>query len=85
MNERIEDSDALVALRSELRQVRDELRLKIRLAGMDARSAWERFEPQLQEIERRCEAATELAARTVQATVEELKDKLRQLRAELAA
>lgn len=80
---RIDDSDALVAVRSELRQVRDELRVKIRLAAMDARSAWERFEPRLQELERHAEAAAELAARTVQATVEELKGRLRQLRDEI--
>lgn len=82
---RIEDGDELQAVRAELRQLRDELRVKLRLAEMDARAAWERFEPRLQELERRAEAAAEQAARAVQATVAELKGKLGQLRAEIGA
>lgn len=81
---RFDDSDALAAVRAELRQLRDELRVKLHLAEMDARTAWERFEPRLAELERRAETAAEVAARAVQTTVEELKGKLGQLREEMA-
>jgi hypothetical protein len=38
---------------AELARMKDEIRLKIHLAGMDARSTWGKLEKQLEELERR--------------------------------
>ena len=45
-----------------LRAKRDELRVTAHLAGMDARSAWERVEARFTALEARAEAATEHAS-----------------------
>jgi len=50
---------------AELRKLRDEVRVQIHLAGMDAKKAWEEdFEPKLAEADRLAENATEEAYRT---------------------
>lgn len=36
----------------DLAQLRDEIRVKVHLAGLDARSAWQQLEPRLDELER---------------------------------
>ena len=36
----------------------DEIRLKIHLAGMEARDTWNELEPKLRDLEHRAEAAT---------------------------
>jgi hypothetical protein len=38
---------------------RDEVRLKLHLAGMDAKAEWRKLEPQLTEVERAAEHVTE--------------------------
>lgn len=45
------------ALLTQLRQARDEVRLKLHLAGMEARTAWEKLEPAVDDLERRLHAA----------------------------
>lgn len=41
-----------------LRRMADEIRLKIHLAGMEAKEAWNELEPKLRQLEQRAEAAT---------------------------
>ena len=41
-----------------LRRMADEIRLKIHLAGMEAKEAWSELEPKLRQLEHRAEAAT---------------------------
>lgn len=41
-----------------LRRMADEIRLKIHLAGMEARDTWNELEPKLRDLEHRAEAAT---------------------------
>lgn len=41
-----------------LRRMADEVRVKIHLAGMEAKDAWNELEPKLRELEHRAEAAT---------------------------
>jgi hypothetical protein len=43
----------------ELRGLRDEIRLKVHLAGMDAKSAWEELEPRLEKLEKDLEGEAE--------------------------
>jgi hypothetical protein len=44
---------------TQLRQTRDEMRLKLHLAGMEARTAWEKLEPAVDDLERRLQVAGE--------------------------
>lgn len=60
---------------ADLVQLRDEIRVKVHLAGLDARSEWERLEPRVNELEGRARGAIEKAAEEVaQGTREALDD-----------
>jgi len=69
---------------ADLRTLRDEIKLKVHLASMDARAAWEQVEPRLNELERQAETLAEGAVQaTTEATdkvISELKDTLISLR-----
>jgi hypothetical protein len=63
-------SDTTTELKNEIqkslglmRTLRDEVRVKLHLAGMDAKDEWKKLEPKLQEAERAASEATE-ATRT---------------------
>jgi hypothetical protein len=58
---------------ADLQQLRDRIRLKIHLAAMDARDAWARLEPQLDELESRAEKATGNAAHRLHQDVDRLR------------
>lgn len=62
-----------------LQTMRDEIRVRIHLAGMDAKDAWGKLEPAVLEAERLVEEVSE-EARTA---MNELLAKARQLRASL--
>jgi hypothetical protein len=51
-----------------MRTLSDEVRVKLHLAGMDAKDEWRKLEPKLQEVERAASEATE-ATRTAIADV----------------
>jgi hypothetical protein len=55
-----------------LRTLRDEVRLKIHLAGMDARDEWNTLEPQLVEIERKAIELSEATRSTIGDAVKRL-------------
>ena len=40
-----------------LKEMRDELRLRIHLAEMDAKSTWQKLQPRLRELERKASRA----------------------------
>lgn len=44
---------------AELKKMRDEIRVKLHLAGMEVKERWKQLEPKLEEIERRVEAGSE--------------------------
>jgi hypothetical protein len=44
---------------AELKKMRDEIRVKLHLAGMEVKERWKLLEPKLEEIERRVEAGSE--------------------------
>ena len=48
-NERLEDA----------KKLRDEVKLKIHLGGMEARKRWQQYEPQLQKVEQEIEQISE--------------------------
>ncbi len=70
----------LLELRDDLRGMADELRLKIHLAGMDAKDAWSKLEPQLFAFEERAERAARMTAIELRLLAEDLKDDLQKIR-----
>ncbi|MEZ4381160.1 MAG: hypothetical protein R3A79_07415 [Nannocystaceae bacterium] len=52
---------------ADLRTMRDELKVKLHLAGMDAKEAWKELEPRLEAVEKQ---ASEITEATANATVE---------------
>jgi len=59
-----------------MRTLRDEVRVKLHLAGMDAKDEWWKLEPKLEELERAASEATE-ATRTAIADAVHKLSKLR--------
>src|SRR5512142_1451421 len=55
---------------AELRKLRDEVRVQLHLANMDAKKAWDELEPKLEEADRMAENASE---ETFHAAVETLR------------
>lgn len=43
----------------ELKKLRDEIRVKLHLAGLEVKERWKQLEPKLEEIERKVEAGSE--------------------------
>ncbi len=63
----------------ELRRMRDEMRLEIHLARMEAKQRWKTFEPRLHQAERFAKDVTQVSRRAMG----EISGKLRDLRASL--
>lgn len=68
----------LKAFQSDVRALRDEVRLKIHLAGMDLKQEWEKFEPQLDRV-------INSAAQVSNEAVAEVKRRLNEFRKRLTA
>ena len=58
---------------SELRKLRDEIRVQVHLGGMDAKKAWDELEPKLAEADRLAENATEEAYQSALESLRRLK------------
>jgi len=56
-----------------LRTLRDEVRVRLHLAGMEARDEWNKLEPHLFEVEQAAHEASETSRRAVADAVERLK------------
>lgn len=55
-----------------MRTLGDEIRVKLHLAGMDAKEEWRKLEPQLAEVERAASDLSEAACHAVSETVKRL-------------
>lgn len=64
----------------ELRRLRDEIRVQLHLAGLDAKSFWEGLEPKLAEVESKLEHGVDATVRYADIVVDELAKALRQIR-----
>jgi hypothetical protein len=64
----------------ELRELRDQIRLKLRLGGMEARQRWEELEPKLEELETMFERGGGRAAAVMSILTEELGGAYRRFR-----
>lgn len=63
---------------AELRRIRDEVKVKLHLAGMELKQRWDAFEPRIQAVQGKVEQKSEQAADAVQTQVLHLVDGLRQ-------
>jgi len=57
-----------------LRTLRDEVRVKMHLATMDAKAAWNKLEPQITAAERAAEHASEASVKALKDVVKAVKD-----------
>jgi len=73
----------LLHRRDELVQLKDEIRVKLHLAGMDAKDAWQRLQPRLEHFERTAEEVTEDVGADLKHLGQDLKQQLEKLRDEL--
>ena len=53
-----------------LTTLRDEIRLQLHLASMDAKSAWTKLEPEVEEANKMAEDATAISQKAIEAIVE---------------
>lgn len=64
----------------ELRKLRDEIRVQLHLAGMDAKTFWEGIEPKLADLEAKLEKGVDATAKYTDIVVDELTRALEQIR-----
>jgi hypothetical protein len=67
----------IAALKTELKALRDEINLKIHLAGMDLRDEWARLEPQAENAWKELSATTLQAAKDLMARLQRLRERLK--------
>ncbi len=70
-------------LRDELRFLADETRLKMHLAGMEAKDAWNKLEPKLFEFEQKAESVVQATAGELREAGKDLKTRLQRIRDQL--
>jgi hypothetical protein len=56
-----------------LRTLRDEVRVKMHLASLDAKTEWNKLEPHLLDLEHAAEEATEASRRKVEEAIQKVK------------
>ena len=56
-----------------LRTLRDEVRVSLHLAGMEAKDQWAKLEPRVNEVERAAHEASEASRAAIAETVEQVK------------
>lgn len=65
------------ALKVELKALRDEINLKVHLAGMDLKDEWKKLEPQAEKMWNELNEATVEAARDLKARVMKVREQLK--------
>lgn len=67
----------IAALKTELKTLRDEINLKVHLAGMDLRDEWQKLEPQADKAWRELNETTMEAAKDLRARIRKLREQLK--------
>lgn len=67
----------LAALKTELKTLRDEINLKVHLAGMDLKDEWAKLEPQADKAWRELNETTMEAAKDLRARIRKLREQLK--------
>ncbi len=68
----------------ELTRLRDEMHLKVHLATMEVRDAWEVMQPRLREFERELEEHGAVVSQALREMAEELRERLMELQDSIA-
>lgn len=69
--------------RNDLKRAADEIKLKLHLAGMDAKEAWEQVQPRLAEFEQRFDAKAEEVGEELKAMGGDIMQRLQNIKAKL--
>lgn len=72
------------AIREDLQGLAGEIRVKMHLAGMEAKDAWQELQPKLADYERRVESKSREVGRELEAIGRDLKSELEKLRRRIA-
>ena len=62
--------------RQDLKRMADEIKVKLHLAGMDAKDAWDEIQPRLEEFEKRFDAKADDVGEELKALGGEIKQRL---------
>ncbi len=62
--------------RDDLKRMADEIRVKLHLAGLDAKDAWEEIQPRLKDFEKRFDAKADEVGEELKALGGEIKQRL---------
>ena len=76
--------EELQETRDDLQRTADEIKLKLHLAGMDAKDAWDELEPKLAEFEQRFDAKAEEVGDELKALGSEIKQRLLNIKSKLS-
>lgn len=71
--------------REDLKQIADEIRVKLHLAGMDAKDAWDDIQPKLKDFEQRFDATAEDVGDELKALGGEIKQRLLNIKNKLSS
>ena len=69
--------------RDDLKQAADEIKLKMHLAGMDAKDAWDEIQPRLADFERRFDDKADEVSDELKALGSDIKQRLLNIKAKL--
>ena len=70
-------------LRNDLQRTAGEIKVKLHLAGMDAKDAWDELQPRLNEFEQRFDAKAEEVGEELKALGGEIKQRLQNIKSKI--
>ena len=71
--------------RNDLKRAADEIRVKMHLAGMDAKDAWDDIQPRLEDFERRFDSKADEVSEELKALGSDIKQRLLNIKAKLTS
>lgn len=74
----------LEELRDDLQRTAGEIKLKLHLAGMDAKDAWDELQPRLSDFEQRFDAKADEVGDELKALGGEIKQRLQNIKAKIS-
>lgn len=76
--------EELEETRDDLRRTADEIRVKLHLAGMDAKDAWDELQPKLNDFEQRFDSKADEIGEELKALGGEIKRRLLNIKSKLS-
>ena len=71
--------------RNDLKRAADEIKLKLHLAGMDAKDAWEEVQPRLSDFEQRFDAKAEEVGEELKALGNDIMKRLQNIKSKISS